>query len=276
MKYFSKRDFLWIIPLSFALGAVLSFLQPGNWLIGWLGFSFLFLLSLLLLILSTRWAGDGGLPFRGLRDTPLTEHSGLLDHQRILVWMVALAFVLRLAGGVVTYLALPVDGYNDEDDKAGYIYTDAHRRDAQAWQLASSDRPIITAFTDKFTYDQYGGLLAFSALIYRYLSPDVHRPLMLVLVSAFVAALGSPFLWKAVSQLWGERIALASCWIFALFPESILLGGSAMREPYLMTFSAMTLWGGVSFVNPVPAQSQETLDSRTKSFIWLGLGIVGM
>ena len=84
-----------------------------------------------------------------------------------------------------------------------------------------------------------------SAFIYRYLSPDAHRPLMLVLVSAFMAALGLPFLWKAVSQQWGDKVAVASGWIYALYPESVLLGGSAMREPYLMAFSAFALWGFV-------------------------------
>src|SRR3989304_8541389 len=100
MKNFNKRDFLWILPLSLGLGAVLSSLQPfdqtqgkpGSWLIGWLGFSFLFLLSLSLLVISTKWAG-------GL-DMPLEKRSGLLDHQEALVWMVALAFVLRFVGGV--------------------------------------------------------------------------------------------------------------------------------------------------------------------------------
>ena len=184
MKIFSRRDFLWILPLSLGLGAVLSSLQPDNWLIGWLGFSFLFLVSFSLLTLSTNWAGGGGL------DTPLEKRSGLLDHQKTLAWMVILAFTLRFVGGVVTYLALPVYGYvDDEDQSAGFAYTAAHRRDAQAWDLASSDLPIYDAFNKTYAYDQYGGLLAFSALVYRYLSPDAHRPLMLVLLSAFMAAL---------------------------------------------------------------------------------------
>ena len=91
MKNFNQRNFLWILPLSLILGAVLSALQPGNWLIGWLGFSFLFLLTFSLLTLSTKWAGGG----------------------KILAWMVALAFALRFAGGVATYLALPVNGFQD-------------------------------------------------------------------------------------------------------------------------------------------------------------------
>lgn len=277
MKYLSTRDFLWILPLALGLGAVLSLLQPGDWLIGWLGFSLLFLLSLLLLTSATRWAGGSD----GL-DTPLEKQSGLLDHRRILIWIVALAFGLRLGGGIATYLLLPLNGYEDEDDRAGYIFTDAHRRDAQAWDLANSHLPIFDAFSKTYAYDQYGGLLAFSALIYRYLSPDAHRPLMLVLLSAFIAALGLPFLWKAAVQQWGEKIADVSCWIYALYPESILLGGSAMREPYLMTFSALTLWGFVNWPQigaqeqtPPPLNSK-LLDSKPQALIWFGLGIVGM
>ena len=190
--------------------------------------------------------------------------------------MVALAFALRFAGGVATFLALPVYGYvEDEDQSAGFVYTDAHRRDAQAWELASSDRPIMDAFNEKFAYDQYGGLLAFSALIYRYLSPDAHRVLMLVLLSALMGALGLPFLWKAISQEWGLKVAFASGWIFALYPESVLLGGSAMREPYLMAFSAFALWG---FVNSGVQQLAVGMDGSKllHSRVWLGLGIAGM
>src|SRR3990172_2950011 len=271
MKYLSQRDFLWILPLSIGLGAVLSSLQPGSWLIGWLGFSFLFLLSISLLSFSTRWASDAPTSFNST-NTSFTP----LSAKRTIVWMVALAFALRFAGGVATFLALPVYGYvEDEDQSAGFVYTDAHRRDAQAWELASSDRPIMDAFNEKFAYDQYGGLLAFSALIYRYLSPDAHRVLMLVLLSALMGALGLPFLWKAVSQEWGMKIALASCWIYALYPESVLLGGSAMREPYLMAFSAFALWG---FVNSGVRQLDVGMDGSKllHSRVWLGLGVAGM
>ncbi len=253
MKNFNQRDFLWILPLSLVLGAVLSALQAGNWLIGWLGFSFLFLFTFSLLTLSTNWAGGG----------------------RTLVWMVALAFALRFAGGVATYLVLPVNGFDDADDKAGFVYTDAHRRDEQAWELASSDS-IIGGFNQSYAYDQYGGLLTMSAFIYRYLSPDAHRPLMLVLVSAFMAALGLPFLCKAVGQQWGDKLAVASGWIYALYPESILLGGSAMREPYLLAFSAFALWGFVSWGLDTASSGYRRLLDHRQSLIWLALGIVGM
>jgi len=163
---------------------------------------------------------------------------------------------------------LPIFGHNDKDDRAGYVFTDAHNRDNQAWSLAISDHPITDAFSEKYASDQYGGLLAFNAFIYRYFSPDAQRPLMLILFSAFFAALGIPFLWKAVKEVFGEKVAWASAWISALYPESILLGASAMREPYLLTFSAFALWGFVELFY--------LADGHRIGWVWLSIGLLGM
>jgi hypothetical protein len=242
MQPFQRRDLLWGLPLSLLAGAALSSIQPGNWLTGFLAFSFLFLLSFFLL-------------------------ASAVGQTSSLSYMVALAFILRFAGGVTTYLALPVYGHaGDEEQSAGFTYTDAYRRDSQAWELASSDRPILDAFNSRFASDQYGGLMAFCAFIYRYLSPDAHRTLALVLMSALMGALGVPFLWKAVNLQWGAKVAAAAGWIFALYPESILLGGVPMREPYLLAFSAFCLWGFVSW--------NHNRDKR--SLTWLAFGVLGM
>ena len=50
------KDLLFILPVSLALGAALSAIQPGAWWIGWLGFSALFFLGLLALFAAWRWA----------------------------------------------------------------------------------------------------------------------------------------------------------------------------------------------------------------------------
>ncbi len=261
-KYFAAKDLLMIVALSLALGAGLASIQGGSWLHGFLSFSFLFILSFTLLQLSFRWANGG----------------------RSLALIIALAFFLRLTLGVVLHLGLPVYGHTDADDRAGYVFTDAHRRDDQAWTLATSPYPVIDAFSQQYGSDQYGGLLAFNTLVYRYLSPDAQRPLMLILFSAFFAALGVPFFWKAVSQVFGEKVAWASTWIFALYPDSILLGASAMREPYLLTFSAFSLWGFVhrfyrADENTASADARGNAWSWLKDrsgWAWIALGLLGM
>jgi hypothetical protein len=73
-------------------------------------------------------------------------------------------------------------------------------------------------------------------------------------------------------------VAWASTSLFALCAESILLGGSAMREPYILTFSAFALWGFVSsgVHELAPGSGSKLPDSKVKAYIWLGLGLLGM
>src|SRR5215211_7691812 len=184
MKANYNQDLFYIVPTSLVLGAVLTSIQNGSWVAGFLAFSFLFLLFIVLLKIAHGWSSSG----------------------RTLAIVIALAFFLRLAVGIILHVGLPMYGHDDEDDRAGYVFTDAHKRDDQAWALAMSEHPIVDSFSREYASDQYGGLLAFNALIYRYLSPDAQRPLMLVLFSAFFAALGHPFFWKAVKQVFGERV----------------------------------------------------------------------
>ncbi len=245
-----KFLFLALFP-SLLLGAGLSVIQPGNFFLGWFLFSFLFLLSFYVLRFKFFWA-----------IAPNNIQRSTFNLQLIL----ALAFILRIALGVALYLALPVDGNPNEQNQAGYIFFDSFRRDAQAWDLAQSDQPILNAFSKNFYTDQYGGLLAFSALAYRYLSPDAHRPLLIVLFSALAAALGVSFLFRAAARQWGDSVAAPAAWMFALYPESILLGSAQMREPFLMLFTAMALWGFVEWQN----------GGGRHGWIWLASAFAGM
>lgn len=260
-QYFTAKDLLYIIPASLVLGAGLASMEPGSRWIGFTSFSLLFLLSFSLLKFFSSWSNGG----------------------RALAWIVALAFFLRFGVGVGLHVSLPIYGHEDEDDRAGYVFTDAHRRDNQAWKLAASDYPVIDAFSKQYGSDQYGGLLAFNTFVYRYFSPDAQRPLMLVLLSAFFAALGVPFLWKAASQVFGEGVAWAAAWIFALYPDSILLGASAMREPYLLTFNTFVLWGFVHrfyrFEESPSITKLSDLSNLLKDrigWMWIALGLIGM
>jgi hypothetical protein len=260
-KYFTAKDLYYIVPVSLALSAGLASIQAGNWWIGFISFSFLFLLSFSLLTFFLSWANAG----------------------RTLAWIIVLAFCLRFGVGVALHLTLPIYGHADEDDRAGYVFTDAHRRDNQAWKLATSEYPVIDAFSKQYGSDQYGGLLAFNTFVYRYFSPDAQRPLILVLLSAFFAALGIPFFWRAVNQVFGEKVAWAAAWIFALYPDSILLGASAMREPYLLTFTTFVLWGFVHrfyrFEENPSITKFSDLSNLLKDrigWMWMALGLGGM
>lgn len=207
------------------LAALLSALGPGEFWRGAGGFFALTLPSVMILSALWRWAGGG----RGL------------------AILVTLAFVLRLAVGVGLYLGLPAFGYPEAQQQAGYVFHDSFMRDSQAWELASSDQGILTGFSQDFISDQYGGLLTLSTFLYRFLSPDAHRPLLVLVLTAFFGALGLPFLWCFLRERLNTRAAWIGAVIFAFYPESLLLGGAQMREPFLIGFSAVGLWAAANW-----------------------------
>lgn len=153
------------------------------------------------------------------------------------------ALGLRVLVGVVLYRGLPVWGYDEKPQRAGYVFWDSYKRDTDAWSRSGMDQALTTAFTNPTGSDQYGGLLFLSSSIYRYLSPDTQRPLLIVVMSAAVSALAVLFTWGFAASIIGGKAAMIAAWILALYPEAVLLGASQMREPFLIAALAAALFG---------------------------------
>lgn len=210
-----------ILVASVLIALLAAVIQPvGSFGMGLISFASLSLIVFSVLIWIWRQAGGG-------------KH---------LFWIMAAAFLLRFLLGVLLTWGLPRFGYDQEVQNSGYLYADAFTRDGYAWQLASSGESLFKAFGDEFMADQYGGLLALSALVYRIFSSGAHRPLLMVLISAGAAAAGIPFLWHAIKRLLESKTAWISAWILALFPESLILGASQMREPLLISLFSISFW----------------------------------
>jgi 4-amino-4-deoxy-L-arabinose transferase-like glycosyltransferase len=174
---------------------------------------------------------------------------------------------------VGAYILEPRIGYDNEVNKAGYLFTDAYTRDTQAWNLANSSNSLMTAFDEKLVSDQYGGLLWVSSLIYRHLSPDAHRPLLVTLLAALFGALGVAFVWGTGKRLSSEGLAQSGALVFAFFPEAILQGAAQMREPFLMTFIAMAFYGVVQWQT---SRTQTSEVFKTLEVYWIILALAGM
>jgi hypothetical protein len=204
------------------IGFALAVLHPGaNLWNAWLSTMLILWVSFFCLLTAWKWSGS-------------TRQMG---------WMITIMFVFRLAVPIVLSTLLPTLGYDNPHQNAGYMFKDSFYRDQAAWALAASDEPIMAAFQEEFATDQYGGLLSLSAFIYRYLSPDAHRPYLILILVAFAASLSVPFFWSALKHRWGKSLANIATWILILYPEGIFYSASQMREPFLISGFAIATWG---------------------------------
>jgi hypothetical protein len=241
MNWLRNNKNLWIAAAAITiLAALLAAIDgTGRWLQGWPAY----------IVIS----GVGG--------TSLWVVWHFTGRDKTMGKIALVAVFLRLAVGVALMLLLPVVGYPDnERHQEGYYYYDAYIRDQQAWQLAKSDTPLWKAFSGKYSGDQYGGMLALSAGIYRVHSPDAHRPWLILLLTSAAAGWGVLCLGKAARSWFSEDTARLAAWIFALYPEGILLGGTHMREAFVIPAVAMTC-----------LSLAEMHTSRSAWLGWLGL-----
>ncbi len=214
----------WILPTLAVCAILACFDLVGFSLQGW--FAYTFLLSISLLIIYLVW-----IYFKN-------EGAG-----KALLVAALVALGLRVLVGVVLYRGLPVWGYDERSQRAGYVFWDSFKRDNDAWSRSRMDQALTTAFTNPMESDQYGGLLFLSSSIYRFLSPDTQRPLLIVVMTAAVSALAVLFAWGFATSAIGDKAAMIAAWIIALYPDAVLLGSSQMREPFLIAALAAALYG---------------------------------
>jgi hypothetical protein len=166
----------------------------------------------------------------------------IADSNKLVGWIMVVTFLLRLLLGIGLSAWLPEYGYDTPQQNGGYLFRDAYERDQESWGYTYNDESLLHVYQVGFDTDQYGGLLMIGAMIYRVLSSDFHRSVLLIILSAALAALAIPFLWKAVGKSFADKIATMTILIYAFYPDSILFTSSQMREPYLLAFSAIAFW----------------------------------
>jgi hypothetical protein len=244
MMWFRSNPKKWgTVVLVLAVGLALAGMDaaatpPRPWLTGWLAYTLLL----------------------GVAAVCLGMVLKVMEANQQVTWAALAAFLLRLAAGLALMILLPIAGYQTNVvTQAGYVFPDAYYRDREAYDIADYGKPIINAFSgDLSSGDQYGGMLALSSAVYRYISPDAHRPYLIIILTALMAGLGVIFLWGACREWFGEKAALTAAWIFAIYPESVLLGSSQMREPFVMAGIAIAFFG----------LTQMTARSSTKKLPW--------
>ncbi|MBW8011844.1 MAG: hypothetical protein FVQ83_11500 [Chloroflexi bacterium] len=195
---------------------------------GWV--SFVFGLLLIALILRVSW--------RSLHNESLPRSLGIL---------LLGAVLLRLAAGVLWFVSLPAGGYDTPEQNAGYVMTDAFRRDTLAWELAQSEITMAEVFSNYQSADQYGGLLFLNTLVYRMLGGDTHQALLMVTLTSAFSAMAVLFIWLFCKRVWDTEVAWLAAWALAVYPEAVLMGSSQLREAFTVTLVMVAVFGLIHY-----------------------------
>jgi hypothetical protein len=235
------RLVLSILLPAIGAGLFLTLLDGKTaWMSGWLAYTTLVAGVILVLYLAV-------------------QKLGISRRINRLAWV---TFWLRLGLGALWMSLLPVLGYPDNPySDAGYLYQDAYYRDHNAWALAASDQPVWQALGGTLVRDQYGGMMAMSAATYRFFSPEFHRPRLVLVWLSLAGALATLFLWRGLVD-WlpdNSRVADLAAFIFALYPEAVLLGTSHMREAVVLLGICLIFYGYVRSNNSIAAWSGWTV-----------------
>ena len=211
-----------IIILTAGISAVMAHWTEGEGSVTFWISAALCVPFLILSVIAWKWGGKG----------------------KMLAAMMFLAFAARLGFGLATVNLLPIYGHPDERrEQKGYLFDDAWRRDAEAWAIVEQeDISFKDSLFRDYHNDQYGGLTAMTLWLYKYFSPDARRYTVIMLIGNFFAALGVPFLWKALRGRWGNRAGLIGTWIYTLYPDSLFFAGAPMREPFLNGIVCAAFW----------------------------------
>jgi hypothetical protein len=238
------RQAVWAAA-AVAVSLLLAVLDArGNLLRAWLAYGVVALLSAALLLLA--WDRLG-------REAP-----------RAILMAMLVALGLRLAVGVTLMKVLPVAGYPTDPQRAGYVYWDSFKRDTDAWNISRMPDPIAGLLAARAVSDQYMGMAAFSAGVYALLSPDAHRPLLMIEFAALASALSVLLTWAFGRALLGDDVGRLAAWGVALYPEAVLLGSSQMREPFLIACFAAGLYGF----------ARERQGGRRSAIVWMAAAVI--
>jgi hypothetical protein len=216
---------LFIFIAGILLGVLLAAFSPGEFLSGaWQSALYCILLAALFFI---GWF--------------------VIKPPKIVLILAICAFLLRIGVGIWLTTTLPVNGFDTTVQNAGYTYSDAYDRDQLAYAIAFPGKEEFVPPANINAVDQYGGMMMLSTGIYRLFSTDVHRPLLIIFLSALSMALAVIFTWKAIHLVWGEKTALVAVIFLVFYPEGVILGSAQMREPLLICLALITFWAMILF-----------------------------
>jgi hypothetical protein len=173
----------------------------------------------------------------------LANHWWLSGAERVSARRAAwTALAARLACLMLIPLGMTYLGYQADVAREGVMSADALNAAHSAWTNANAALPISTIWT-RASGDNTGGITVIAVILYRLLSMDMARPLLLGLAAAFFSTFSVAATYRFGELVFPRKIAVIAAWIVALYPEAVMIGSSHLQTGYLAAWFGILMFG---------------------------------
>jgi len=142
------------------------------------------------------------------------------------------AFGSRLVFLVLAPIGMLLWGYESNWNLKGLVELDAINANETAWRAAQSGGPVLEAF-QRAPGDNTGGITVLGVVVFRLLSPDLERTLLLGLIASAFTSLTVIAVYRLAGGLFSPGVAKAAALIAAIFPEAVMIGSSHQQMGYM-------------------------------------------
>ncbi|MBN2085581.1 MAG: hypothetical protein JW748_10195 [Anaerolineales bacterium] len=180
----------------------------------------------------------------------------------------------RLAFLTLAPIAMLLWGYASNRDLKGLIQLDAINAVDTAWISAQPGNSLLGAF-HRGPGDNTGGITMMGVVVFRLLSMDLERTLLLGLFASVLTSLTVIAVYRLGRGFFPPGVAKAAAVIAAVYPEAVMIGSSHQQLGYITLVFSMALLGLAGIIRNVePAAGDPALPGRRHAVILLGSMIV--
>ncbi len=176
----------------------------------------------------------------------------------------------RLAFLILAPVALLVWGYSTNRNLKGLVQLDAVNAVDTAWIAAQPGNSLIGAFHSG-PGDNTGGITTMGMVVFRLLSPDLERTLLLGLFASVFTSLTVIAVYRLGRGFFPPGAAKAAALIAAIYPEAVMIGSSHQQQGYITLIFSMALLALAGVIrNTEPVAGDPGLPGRRNAAILLG------
>jgi hypothetical protein len=184
------------------------------------------------------------------------------------------AFGARLAFLILVPIAILFWGYESNRNLKGLVELDAINAVDSAWHAAHAGGSVLEAWGRR-PGDNTGGITVMGVAVFRLLSMDQERTLLLGLIASALTSLTVIAVYRLASGLFSPGVAKVAAIIAAIYPEAVMIGSSHQQMGYMALILSLGMLAIAGLIrNPSLVPGEPGLPNRRNAAVLLVIAFV--